>query len=215
MKRALIMLIIVLSPGSLASAQELSCESHHDGDAIVSVCTHGDHKTVMRCDADGCSTSSSNDAHISDATYRKLCNDGMSSACQELAGRVGVEESVESSAGADAYRDYKTRNGEADYAEEHKLNKAAVSAYLLREKTKRDAKTTELCQKDVYDKAYCDEFKAKQVAESKEITPSTPVPSTQDKKDDDDKAVRRMKESRECLKDHDAHAWCAIYDKKK
>lgn len=82
MKRALITLTIVLSSGSLAFAQELSCESHHDGDAIVSECTYGDHRTVSRCDANGCSSSSSNDAaaHISDATYRKLCQDWMSSA---------------------------------------------------------------------------------------------------------------------------------------
>jgi len=34
-------------------------------------------------------------------------------------------------------------------------------------------------------------------------------------KADDEKAVRRMKEARGCLKDHDAHARYAIHDKKK
>ncbi len=41
------------------------------------------------------------------------------------------------------------------------------------------------------------------------------VGASQDMKADDEKAVRRMKEARGCLKDHDAHARYAIHDKKK
>ncbi|MGC1451873.1 MAG: hypothetical protein WA830_17735 [Candidatus Sulfotelmatobacter sp.] len=144
-----------------------------------------------------------------------------------MAAHAVLSEVLKSQMDADAVR--RMEEHEAEEAEERRLDKEVLSAYWLREKTKHDAKTMELCEKGIFDKAYCDEFKAKQIAESKEITPSKPVSSTpdkkaddgkpvsstQDKKADDEKAVRRMKEARECLKDHDAHAWCAIYDKKK
>jgi hypothetical protein len=115
------------------------------------------------------------------------------------------------------------RRMEEHQAEERRLNKEALLAYSLREKAKLYAKRIEICEKGVFDKAYCDEIKAEQIAESKPVASAPdkkaddvkPVPSTQDNKAADEKEVRRMKEARECLKDHDAHAWCALYDKKK
>src|ERR1700756_4155075 len=65
-----------------AHAQSISCESHDDGDAHVTICEGDGYRSAIRCDTSGCKssffkTSSSNQSDLTEEDLRTYCKDAL------------------------------------------------------------------------------------------------------------------------------------------
>jgi hypothetical protein len=165
MKRIAFAALIVLIASVIAHAQDISCESHKDGDTTVVSCESDTHTSVMRCDADGCHSSSAKKSPISDDILRKMC-DGtvqttpgiMEDSCRKL--KISVQ--TYTHVCADFLADPKVPNsyckaGKSNYD----VSAVAIEHWRNKASDERTTKTLELCEKGVFDKPYCDNFKSK------------------------------------------------------
>ena len=183
MRCLVILTIIPLLGGSRVSAQSISCESHKDGDAVVSTCTSDDRISVTRCDSDGCTSSSSaKEPTWTTEQLRRHCDaEGLDSFCAKLIDRVEFERAHEFDIDCNGVVPMsksvspKTCEERVETrTKERKLNDEAIEKYRKKVRSRQNAQTLEACGKGVLDKTYCDEFKKKLIEDQTKDTAPTP-----------------------------------------
>src|SRR5439155_5812505 len=100
----------------------------------------------------------------SDDNLRKFCTGGIEDDCKKFADNFLLREELRKKDGDLCAQDYYGRTHAEDCkhaAEQRKLDQEMVDKYLSRLEAKRAAKTLELCDKHVFDTAYCAAFKQK------------------------------------------------------
>jgi hypothetical protein len=148
-----LVVFLFLSACCLAQSHTV-CESHTDADSSVSTCQNDEQKIVTRCNADGCTSSDGpTNIEISPATLRKLCDEGMEHFCDDLRSQLP----------------------KADSNDEMKKDQEVLERAQVRAKNKFNDATLRLCDKKIFDKDYCDAFKAKLAKNDK---PAAPAPSS-------------------------------------
>src|SRR5216684_591020 len=87
--RGFAIILAVFAIGLQARSQSMSCESHKDGDASVTVCTSDEgYKSSMRCDSSGCSSITLKETEDTIENLRKFCAAKIEPDCVKLAERV-------------------------------------------------------------------------------------------------------------------------------
>ncbi|SRR6266480_6030998 len=134
MRAFLEVLAVLLILAQIELAQDTTtCESHKDGDVNITVCTSGEYKSVMSCNHDGSSCTSTTrrlkDAEDSDENLRKFCTAGLDGDCDNLAVRVERRKKVGSICDEDYVRTHEPEKCKKE-ADELKLNEEIVSKWL-------------------------------------------------------------------------------------
>ena len=173
-----------------AHAQSISCESHDDGDAHVTICEGAGYRSAIRCDTSGCKSSffkasSSDQSHVTDDDLRTYCKDALEDKCpaklrDAFAEPDSCRPMVDSACGGLLIRIESFRKVYGDNCdglvprfpwitptdcrklEEMNLDDPLMERYRASKKDKFTAETLKLCDKGVFDKAYCEDFKKKQ-----------------------------------------------------
>ena len=118
----------------------------------------------MRCNRDGSSCTNTTrklvDEEDSDENLRKFCTAGIKDDCSILASSVDRRKKEGSICDEDYVRTHEPERCKKE-ADELKLNEEVVSKWLERAEAESTAKTLELCDKQVFEKDYCDTFKKK------------------------------------------------------
>jgi hypothetical protein len=164
-----------------AEGQSLSCESHKDGDAIVTSCQGDNHKSVLRCDTSGCTSSSWDEVQESTEDLRKFCKAALELDCAKVGNICDVQ--MAKSCGDFATRiEFKKKsdfdldcNGiipqqkditsaECERRRDEALADDALvkryrTKYQSRERQKHAVETIKSCDKNLLDRTYCEEFR--------------------------------------------------------